>query len=80
MATYLLKGNAKAEADVQSYLTHLSPEEQEVIQKVLERDRKLQDEISTTLQLSPERSPNIEKNFRFHLHSKDETKINLFCS
>ena len=72
MATFLLKGNAKAQADVQYHLTNLSPEEKEVIQKVLERDRKLQNEISTTFQLFPEKSPSIEKNFKLPVDGKDK--------
>ena len=45
-------GNSKAKEDIQPCLAQLTLEEQRVIQDVLERDKRLQNEISVGLQLS----------------------------
>ena len=52
MASNILIGNAKAEAEVQLNLTNLSEEEKELILKVLERDKLIQNELSVQLQIS----------------------------
>ena len=52
MASNILIGNAKAEAEVQLNLTNLSEEEKELILKVLERDKLIQNELSLQLQIS----------------------------
>ena len=52
MASNILIGNAKAEAEVQLNLTNLSEEEKELILKVLERDKLIQNELSAQLQIS----------------------------
>ena len=52
MASNILIGNAKAEEEVQLNLLDLSENEKELILKVLERDKLLQNELSVQLQLS----------------------------
>ena len=52
MASNILIGNAKAEAEVQLNLTNLSEEEKELILKVLARDKLIQNELSVQLKLS----------------------------
>ena len=52
MASNILIGNAKAEAEVQLNLTNLSEEEKELILKVLARDKLIQNELSVQLQIS----------------------------
>ena len=52
MASNILIGNAKAEAEVQLNLTNLSEDEKELILKVLERDKLIQNELSVQLQIS----------------------------
>ena len=52
MASNILIGNAKAEEEVQLNLTNFSEEEKELILKVLERDKLIQNELSVQLQIS----------------------------
>ena len=72
MAAFLVKANDKAQSDVCSHLSHLSSEEKAVIRSVLERDRKLQNEISDTFQLSPDKSFNEERDLTLDFTSKYE--------
>jgi len=53
MANCIILGNSKAEADVQSCLKNLSEEEKMVIERVLKRNKTLQNEIANQLELSP---------------------------
>ena len=53
MASNILIGNAKAVTEVQLNLENLSEEEKELILKVLERDKLIQNELSIQLQSSP---------------------------
>ena len=52
MASNILIGNAKAVTEVQLNLENLSEEEKELILKVLERDKLIQNELSVQLQIS----------------------------
>ena len=52
MASNILIGNAKAEAEVQLNMTNLSEEEKELILKVLARDKLIQNELSVQLEIS----------------------------
>ena len=49
LASCFIKANAKANEDVQHHLQTLSSEERSMIQKVLERDKKLQNEIASNI-------------------------------
>ena len=53
MANCIILGNSRAEADVQSCLKNLSEEEKMVIERVLKRNKTLQNEIANQLELSP---------------------------
>ena len=50
LAACVFISNNQAELDIQSYLSHLSLQERSAILRVLQRDKELQNEISSSLE------------------------------
>ena len=78
MASNILIGNSKAEAEIQVNLSDLSAEEKELIIKVMERDKLIQKEICDQLQKSSIANSDDITRFNSEKSSDPEFKRNFF--